>query len=67
MERINKYFPSQNNNPDWEWRANFKTDLYLLDRDNLQASINEILDKCYKKLTEYEAALKNKLETEISE
>lgn len=62
-DRINEYYPSKFNKPEWQWRTPFKTSTVQIDAGASSEAILEQLDKCLQEIRKFEMDLKSKLQS----
>ena len=61
-DRINDFYPSKYDKPEWQWRTPFKTSKVKIGEKLSKEEIFAGLDECLKEIQAFEADLKQKLE-----
>ena len=61
-DRINEFYPSKGNKPDWQWRTPFRTTTVEIADANDKESIFAKLDACMQEINDFEEDLKQKLQ-----
>ena len=61
-DRINEFYPSKGNKPDWQWRTPFRTATVEIADANDKESIFAKLDVCMQEINDFEEDLKQKLQ-----
>ena len=60
-DRINEYYPSKSNKPNWQWRTPFRTQTVLFNDLNDKEAIFLKLDSLLPEIDAFEADLRSKL------
>ena len=60
-DRINEFYPSKGNKPDWHWRVPYKTATYELGDGTDKNKVFSQLDACLLEISSFEADLKDKI------
>ena len=61
-DRINEFYPSKFNKPDWQWRTPYRTETYEITDLNDKDGVFALLDKCMEEIHRFEGELKMKLD-----
>ena len=61
-DRINEFYPSKWNKPDWQWRTPFRTATVDIEDVSNKSAIFAKLDSCMQEIRDFEEDLKQKLQ-----
>ena len=61
-DRINEFYPSKWNKPDWQWRTPFRTATVDIEDVSDKTAIFAKLDACMQEIHDFEEDLKQKLQ-----
>ena len=61
-DRINEFYPSKWNKPDWQWRTPFRTATVDIEDVSDKSAIFAKLDSCMQEIRDFEEDLKQKLQ-----